>query len=117
MADRDLALGGSSPRLGASAVDDRALALVSTARASDRGHHAARVRKRARTRKHKRSNNVSASRSVDKGRCDPEDGRLWVYGVGEEGVAAFTEYCIECLRQIIADEREAGNAPPKVTPK
>jgi hypothetical protein len=45
---------------------------------------------------------------------DPEDGCLWVCGVGEDGVAAFTAYGIECLEQIIADERAAGRAPPKV---
>jgi hypothetical protein len=41
-----------------------------------------------------------------------EDGCLWVYGVGEDGVPAFTEYGIECLRQIIADQRATGRAPP-----
>jgi hypothetical protein len=46
----------------------------------------------------------------------PEDGCLWVYGVGEDGVTAFTEYGIECLQQIVADERAAGNAPPQVKP-
>jgi hypothetical protein len=46
----------------------------------------------------------------------PEDGCLHVYGLGEDGVAAFTEYGIECLRQIIADQRAAGNAPPQVKP-
>ena len=46
----------------------------------------------------------------------PEDGRLHVYGIGEDGVTAFTQYGIECLRQIIADERAAGNAPPPVKP-
>jgi hypothetical protein len=44
----------------------------------------------------------------------PEDGCLRVYGVGEDGVAAFTDYGIECLKQIIADERAAGTAPPSV---
>ena len=44
----------------------------------------------------------------------PEDGCLRVYGVGEHGVTAFTQYGIECLQQIIADERAAGNAPPQV---
>jgi hypothetical protein len=43
----------------------------------------------------------------------PEDGCLHVYGVGEDGVTAFTRDGIECLQQIIADEREAGKAPPK----
>jgi DNA invertase Pin-like site-specific DNA recombinase len=35
----------------------------------------------------------------------PADGGLWVYGVGEDGTPAFTDYGIECPRQIIADER------------
>ena len=38
------------------------------------------------------------------------DGRLRVYGAGEAGVTVFTEYGIEGLRQIIADERAAGRA-------
>lgn len=44
----------------------------------------------------------------------PEDGRLRVYGIGEDGVTAFTEYGIECLKQIIAHERATGRAPPPV---
>jgi len=31
-----------------------------------------------------------------------EDGCLRVYGVGEDGVTAFTDYDIECLKQTIA---------------
>jgi hypothetical protein len=46
----------------------------------------------------------------------PEDGHLHVYGLGEDGVTAFTDYGIECLEQTIADERAAGRAPPKATP-
>ena len=47
----------------------------------------------------------------------PEDGCLWVYGVGEDGVPAFTRDGIDNLRQIIADERAAGNSPPLKPPK
>jgi len=43
-----------------------------------------------------------------------EDGCLRVYGVGEDGVTAFTEYGIERLKQIIADETAAGKAPPPI---
>ena len=46
----------------------------------------------------------------------PEDGCLHVYGVGEDGVTAFTEYGIECLEQIVADERAAGRAPNPARP-
>jgi hypothetical protein len=46
----------------------------------------------------------------------PEDGCLWVYGVGEDGVPAFTRDGIECLQQIIADQRATRNAPPPVKP-
>ncbi|HWT65604.1 MAG TPA: hypothetical protein VN151_05780 [Terracidiphilus sp.] len=41
----------------------------------------------------------------------PEDGCLRVYGVGADGITAFTDYGIECLKQIIADDRAAGRAP------
>lgn len=47
---------------------------------------------------------------------DPEEGCLWVIGVGEDGCPAFTEYGIECLKQIIDDLRSTGQAPPKATP-
>jgi hypothetical protein len=46
----------------------------------------------------------------------PEDGCLWVYGVGEDGVPAFTKDGVENLRQIIADQRYAGREPPSVKP-
>ena len=46
----------------------------------------------------------------------PEDGCLRVYGVGEDGVTAFTRDGIECLQQIVADERAARRAPPPVKP-
>ena len=46
----------------------------------------------------------------------PEDGCLRVYGIGEDGVTAFTRDGIECLQQIIANERAARRAPPQVQP-
>ncbi len=42
----------------------------------------------------------------------PEDGCLHVYGFGEDGATAFTEYGIENLKQIIIDLRAEGKAPP-----
>jgi hypothetical protein len=41
---------------------------------------------------------------------------VWVYGVGEDGLTAFTGYGIECLKQIIADQkgRRKGAAPDPV---
>jgi len=48
---------------------------------------------------------------------EPEDGSLWVYGVGDDGVPAFTRDGIDNLRQIIADEKAAGRAPPVNPPK
>jgi hypothetical protein len=47
----------------------------------------------------------------------PEDGCLWVYSVGEDGVPAFTREGIENLRQIIADERAAGRGLPTMPAK
>ena len=47
----------------------------------------------------------------------PEDGCLWVYGVGEDGVPAFTRDGIENLRQIIADERATSPELPIAPPK
>jgi len=41
----------------------------------------------------------------------PEDSCLWVYGVGEDGVPAFTRNGIDNLRHIIVEERAAGRAP------
>jgi hypothetical protein len=43
---------------------------------------------------------------------DFEDGRLTVYGVGDEGTTALTDFGIENLQQIIADLRADGTAPP-----
>jgi hypothetical protein len=48
---------------------------------------------------------------------EPEDGTLWVYGIGEDGVQAFTQDGIDNLRQIIADERAAETAPPQAPQK
>jgi hypothetical protein len=32
---------------------------------------------------------------------DPEDGLIWVYGPGDEGVMAFTDFGIETLTGLI----------------
>jgi hypothetical protein len=36
---------------------------------------------------------------------EPEDGHLWVYGLGDEQTAAFTPDGIEYLQQLIADSK------------
>lgn len=41
---------------------------------------------------------------------DPEEGCLWVIGVGEEDCPASTEFGIECLKQIIIEERALAAA-------
>ena len=42
---------------------------------------------------------------------DPEDGCLWVYDSNDREVQAFTQFGIECQKEIIADERAGGRAP------
>src|SRR5215467_5660439 len=41
----------------------------------------------------------------------PEDGCLHVYTSKDEAITAFTDYGIECLKQIISDMRSFGQAP------
>jgi hypothetical protein len=36
-----------------------------------------------------------------------EDGVIWVYGVGEDGVQAFTDFGIENLKELIALYKES----------
>ena len=45
----------------------------------------------------------------------PEDGCLRVLGLGDEAITAFTEYGVECLRQIIEDEKKFGRPPTSDT--
>jgi hypothetical protein len=45
---------------------------------------------------------------------EPEDGSLWIHGIGQDGVPAFTQPGIECLGQIIARERASGRAPRRI---
>jgi hypothetical protein len=45
----------------------------------------------------------------------PEDGRLYVERGKDDAVTAFTEDGIENLKQIIADMRADGHAPPRKT--
>ena len=47
----------------------------------------------------------------------PENGCLWVYGIGEDGVPAFTRDGIENLRQIITEARAGGHEPQAMPPK
>ena len=42
---------------------------------------------------------------------DPEDGCLWVLDINDREVQAFTEYGIDRLKELIADQRAAGRGP------
>jgi hypothetical protein len=44
---------------------------------------------------------------------DPKEGRLSVIGTEEDECPAFTEYGVECLRQIIIEERALAARKPK----
>ena len=44
---------------------------------------------------------------------EPEDGRIYVCSGTDESVTAFTTDGIENLKQIIADLRADGRAPPR----
>jgi hypothetical protein len=37
---------------------------------------------------------------------DPEDGVIWVYGIGDDGVMAFTDFGIENLMELIRIHKE-----------
>ena len=37
---------------------------------------------------------------------DPEDGRLIVYGTNDDSTTAFTQFGIECLRQLVLDSEK-----------
>lgn len=37
---------------------------------------------------------------------EPEDGLIWVYGAGDEGIMAFSDDGIECLRDLIEIQNE-----------
>jgi hypothetical protein len=37
---------------------------------------------------------------------DPEDGVIWVYGTGDDGVMAFTDFGIENLMELIRIHKE-----------
>jgi hypothetical protein len=39
---------------------------------------------------------------------EPEDGCLWVYGVGDEHTIAFTDRGLESLQEIIAEHRRSS---------
>ena len=42
---------------------------------------------------------------------EPEDGVLWIYGVGDEEVLAFTDFGIENLRDLIPLYKKPAPGP------
>jgi len=41
---------------------------------------------------------------------DPEEGCLWILDIDDREIVAFTEHGIECLKQIITEERVSAAA-------
>lgn len=39
------------------------------------------------------------------GDMEPEDGQIWIYDLTDDAVMAFTDFGIENLRELIADQR------------
>jgi len=42
---------------------------------------------------------------------EPEDGLIWVHGLDDDGVLAFTEFGVESLVELLQIHREQGNPP------
>ncbi len=42
---------------------------------------------------------------------DAEDGLIWVYGIGEDGVMAFTDFGIETLIELVKIHKENPELP------
>jgi len=40
---------------------------------------------------------------------EPEDGCIWVYGIGEDGILAFTDFGIENLKELVAMHKADPN--------
>lgn len=40
------------------------------------------------------------------GEMEPEDGLIWVYGPGDDGIMAFTDFGIDQLKELIAIHRD-----------
>lgn len=45
------------------------------------------------------------------GEMEPEDGLIWVYGTGDEGVVAFSDFGIENLQELIAIHKGRPSPP------
>lgn len=49
---------------------------------------------------------------------EPEDGRIWVYGTGDDATTAFTAFGIENLRELLQIHQEnADHDAPDATPE
>ena len=40
---------------------------------------------------------------------EPEDGLIWVYGPGDDGIMAFTDFGIDHLKELIAIHRDQNH--------
>jgi hypothetical protein len=42
---------------------------------------------------------------------EPEDGCLWIHGIGDQQTMAFTDRGLECLRELISEHKRVRFSP------
>lgn len=43
------------------------------------------------------------------GEMEPEDGLIWIYGDGDDGIMAFTDFGIDQIKELIAIHRDQNH--------
>ena len=47
---------------------------------------------------------------------EPEDGVLYISDVGDDGTPGFTDFGVECLRELVEEYRRQGRHPTDLAP-